>query len=195
MSARRTQPVLSWRLLLLILGLALLAAGCPGDTDEAEEAPEGAGLEPPEGVDPDELGLGEPPSNGAHELYAHNCIACHQADGQGIEGVYPALAGNPVVTAEDPSAVIRTVLRGRGGMPTFSQLDDESLAALVSYIRQAWENEASVVEPADIAAARDVDEEAPEEEPEEPEEEEEEEPREEAEEQAEDNGDEENGQE
>lgn len=202
-SRRATRPALSWRLLVLIMGLALLAAGCPGDTESAEEAPEGAGLEPPEGVDQDEIGHDAPPPNGGDDLYAQYCVACHQSDGQGIEGAYPALAGNPVVTADDPSAVIGVVLRGRGGMPTFSNLEDETLAELVSYIRQAWENDAAAVDPAAVAAAREAEEEGAEEEgaEEEGEEEEgeeqdgEEEPREEAEEEAEENGDGEDGQE
>ncbi|MCL4302159.1 MAG: cytochrome c [Anaerolineae bacterium] len=79
-------------------------------------------------------------------LFALNCAACHQANGQGIEGVYPPLAGNEFVLTDDPSPAIQVVLTGRAGMPHFQDyLSTEEIAAILSYVRNAWGNNASPV--------------------------------------------------
>lgn len=80
-------------------------------------------------------------------LFRDYCVACHQEGGKGIEDIFPALAGNPVVTSA-PEPLIYTVLHGRGGMPSFARaLSDEELAHLLSYIRTSWSNDASLVSP------------------------------------------------
>lgn len=80
------------------------------------------------------------------EIYMNVCIACHQPDGNGIEGFYLPLNNNPLVTLEDPTYLITTVLNGRGGMPRFdTTYSDEEIAAITSYVRQAWDNEADPV--------------------------------------------------
>ncbi len=79
-------------------------------------------------------------------VYASYCAACHQLDGQGIGNAYPALAGNPFVTAEDPAGILRVVFTGRAGMPHFRDyLTQQEIAAAVSYVRNGWENDAAVV--------------------------------------------------
>jgi cytochrome c6 len=89
------------------------------------------------------------------QIFNSVCIACHQAEGAGIEGIYPALAGNPLVTLDDPTVVISTVLTGRGGMPTFAGIyDDEQIAGVISYIRGSFGNTASPVTPEQVAAIR-----------------------------------------
>lgn len=88
-------------------------------------------------------------------IYDTVCIACHQPGGVGIDGIYPALDGNPLVTLDDPTYVLSVVLSGRGGMPRMSWLfDDDEIAAVVSYIRQAWSNDASPVTADEVAAIR-----------------------------------------
>jgi mono/diheme cytochrome c family protein len=78
-------------------------------------------------------------------VYADNCATCHQPDGQG-QGDYPALAGNAFVTADEPTAVIETVLYGRGEMPAFADtLANQEIAAVISYIRNSWGNSAAAV--------------------------------------------------
>ncbi|MCB0126185.1 MAG: cytochrome c, partial [Caldilineaceae bacterium] len=80
------------------------------------------------------------------EEFSKYCAACHQADGQGIPNAYPALARNGFVLAEDPSGVLRVIFTGRAGMPHFREaLSAQQIAAIVSYIRNSWENEASTV--------------------------------------------------
>jgi cytochrome c6 len=80
------------------------------------------------------------------------CAACHQSDGKGIPGAFPALQANAVVLGP-PEALAKTVLDGRGAMPAFgAELDDERLAAILTYARSAWGNTAPAV-PADLVAA------------------------------------------
>lgn len=89
------------------------------------------------------------------DIYTNVCIACHQADGNGINPVYLPLNNNPLVTLEDPTYVITTVLNGRGGMPRFdTTYDDEEIAAIVSFIRQEWDNDAPPVTAEQVAEVR-----------------------------------------
>lgn len=87
-------------------------------------------------------------------LYAVNCAPCHQPNGEGNLNRFPSLNNNALVTAQSPQPLIRTVLYGRGVMPSFAPtLPDEEIAAVLSYIRQAWNNDAS---PITAAAVRTV---------------------------------------
>jgi len=87
-------------------------------------------------------------------LFAKNCAACHQATGAGIPGAFPALKGNTFAQG-DPAIVIATVLKGRAGMPAFAaSLDDDKLAAVITYVRSAWGNQAGAVSGPDVATIR-----------------------------------------
>jgi mono/diheme cytochrome c family protein len=89
------------------------------------------------------------------EIFTNVCIACHQPDGKGIEGIYPPLAGNPLITTEDPTYFVSTVLTGRGGMPPFSGIySDEEIAAITTFVRQNWENDAPPVSTEQVAEIR-----------------------------------------
>ena len=89
-------------------------------------------------------------------LFAKNCAACHQLTGAGIPQAFPPLKGSAFVQGE-ANTVIATVLKGRGGMPTFAKtLDDEQLALVIRYARQSWGNKASPVTPQDIKAVREL---------------------------------------
>jgi mono/diheme cytochrome c family protein len=86
-----------------------------------------------------------------HEVYVRECARCHQLDGRGQAGVYPNLAGNPIVTLASPEPAIEIVLEGRGGMPGFGgAVSEQKLSAVVSYVRGAWGNDASPVSPAQV---------------------------------------------
>ncbi|MCC7082510.1 MAG: cytochrome c oxidase subunit II [Burkholderiales bacterium] len=94
------------------------------------------------------------------KVFAQNCVACHQANGMGIPGTFPALNGSAVV--KGPKAKqLDTVLHGvvLDGKPTamqsFAHLSDVELAAVVTYTRNAWNNKSGeAVTPADVKAAR-----------------------------------------
>jgi mono/diheme cytochrome c family protein len=80
-------------------------------------------------------------------LYDDNCAKCHQKDGNGKPGQYPKLAGNPLVTLEDPIPAITIVTYGKGSMPGFSDtLDPDQIAEILSYIRNSWGNQAPAVD-------------------------------------------------
>ena len=90
------------------------------------------------------------------KVYEDNCVDCHRHNGKGLPGTFPAHDGNPFVVGP-PSPVIATVLNGRKGnlgrMPDWKdKLDDQQIAAVVTYIRQAWSNRAPAVTPAMVAA-------------------------------------------
>jgi mono/diheme cytochrome c family protein len=89
------------------------------------------------------------------EIFNNVCIACHQPDGKGVEGIYLPLAGNPLVTLEDPTYLITTILNGRGGMPRFdTTYSDEDIAAIATFVRQAWDNDAAPVTAEQVAEVR-----------------------------------------
>ncbi|MGH6962199.1 MAG: c-type cytochrome, partial [Dongiaceae bacterium] len=86
-------------------------------------------------------------------VYKANCAACHQAEGQGLPPNFPALKGSKLANGPAKDHIQQT-LTGRNLMPPFPQLKDEELAAVITYERQSWGNKASIVQPADVAAAR-----------------------------------------
>ena len=87
------------------------------------------------------------------KVYATNCAACHQANGEGL-GPFPALKGGPLVNG--PAAGhIGIVLNGKAAMPPFAaQMNDLDLAAVITYERNSWGNDAGIVQPKDVKAAR-----------------------------------------
>lgn len=87
-------------------------------------------------------------------LFMKNCAACHQATGKGIPGAFPALAGNAFVQgkASDPASVL---LKGRGGMPDFSDtLNDRDIATVLTFVRNNWGNKAEPLTEAEVVALR-----------------------------------------
>jgi len=88
------------------------------------------------------------------KTFIDNCSACHQEDGRGIAGAFPALAGDKFVIGP-PTAPIGVVLQGRAGMPTFqADLTDGQIAAALTYVRSAWGNKAPAVTPDQVKALR-----------------------------------------
>ena len=91
------------------------------------------------------------------KLYAMACAACHQPHGGGVPGIAPPLAGSDWVSGP-PERLARVLLHGLYGpiqvneetwnlsMPPLGSLEDEQLAAVLSYIRRAWGNTAPFVE-------------------------------------------------
>lgn len=95
-----------------------------------------------------------PPAPSGATIFAQNCAACHQAQGQGVPGAFPKLQGDAFVRGPAPQ-VAYLLTHGRGGMPSFaSDLDDGQIAAVLTYVRSAWGNHAPPITPATVAAAR-----------------------------------------
>lgn len=100
-----------------------------------------------------------------NQVYAANCVACHQAGGTGLAGVFPPLAGSRWVLGST-ERLVQIMLHGiqgeievqgtvyNGVMPAFARLSDAELAAVTSHIRSSWGNTADPINPADIAAGR-----------------------------------------
>lgn len=87
-------------------------------------------------------------------VYNTNCVSCHQAQGQGIPGTFPALDGSKIATTDKPGH-IHIVLNGKNMMPNWSQLSDTDIAAVITFERNSWSNKTGdVIQPADIKAAR-----------------------------------------
>lgn len=102
------------------------------------------------------------------QIYGAKCVACHQATGTGVAGVFPPLAGSEWVNG-DANTLVKLVLLGvsgeievkgqkyNGQMPPFKdQLSDAELAAVLSHIRSQWGNSAAPVDAAAVKQARDA---------------------------------------
>jgi cytochrome c oxidase subunit 2 len=95
------------------------------------------------------------------EVFTTTCVACHQANGMGIPGTFPALNGDTKFVLAPMKGQILTELNGHPGtaMPAFrDQLSDTQLAAVITYTRNAWDNAGKgpdpVVQPKDVLALR-----------------------------------------
>jgi cytochrome c oxidase subunit 2 len=89
------------------------------------------------------------------KVYAANCAACHRPDGKGAGPIKP-LDGSAIVQ-NDPAAQIHILLNGaaNGAMPSWKQLSDTEIAAVITYTKNSWSNKTGkAVQPADIVAAR-----------------------------------------
>ena len=90
------------------------------------------------------------------KVYAANCAVCHKADGSGA-GPIKALDKSPVVLSDNHLEQIQVVLNGRmdKGMPSWKQLSDTDIAAVVTYTKNSWSNKTGqTVQPAEVLAAR-----------------------------------------
>lgn len=99
--------------------------------------------------------------------YVARCASCHRLNGQGTAQIFPALAGNSVVMADNPSSLIQITLAGgamaktpghklRPSMPELTKLDDRSIADILTFIRTSWGNKGLPVAEKDVAAMRGV---------------------------------------
>ena len=88
-------------------------------------------------------------------VYEVNCVACHQTNGQGIAGIFPALVGSDIVL-NNKERNIEILMEGVQGaaMNSFSYLSEVEIASVITYTRQSWGNDekgdGEVVVPKDI---------------------------------------------
>ncbi|MEP6939932.1 MAG: copper-containing nitrite reductase [Rudaea sp.] len=99
------------------------------------------------------------------QLFTGTCSVCHQVNGAGLPGVFPPLAKSDLIAA-DPKRPIRIVLRGLTGkitvngkdyesvMPPMTQLNDDEVANILTYVLNSWDNPGGQVVAEDVAKAR-----------------------------------------
>jgi mono/diheme cytochrome c family protein len=115
---------------------------------------------------PASLDARDPRMVAGQAIYRDQCSACHGLDGDGTPQLFPSLAKSSGVLAQDPASLIRVVLRGARsagtaaeptapGMPSYGeQLDDEQVAAVLTFIRNGWGRGAPAVSSSAVASAR-----------------------------------------
>jgi mono/diheme cytochrome c family protein len=153
---------MSTRNVLIILVLAGALGACsakkkPGQPQASSGAPEAtAAAAAARDAGPSAAEVGA-------RIYSGNCVPCHQQTGMGIAGVYPSLAGSPVVLG-DPAQLALWVVKGQrppsmtaGRYPTqmlqFGWMKPADAAALFSYVRSNFGNSAAPVDVAAVAKA------------------------------------------
>ena len=107
-----------------------------------------------------------PAMTAGQAIYRDQCSACHGIDGRGVAMLFPSLAQSSLAHASDPTSAIRLVLRGgrsvatsaeptAPGMPPFGwQLNDDQVAAVLTYVRNAWQTAAAPVSAETVGRAR-----------------------------------------
>ena len=102
------------------------------------------------------------------KIYGTLCTQCHQPNGGGSPALqFPPLAGSDWVLAEGPNRIIRVVLNGAMGpftvsgaqvnntmVPWRDTLNDDDIAAVLTYVRNEWGNKAAPVTPAQVKKVR-----------------------------------------
>jgi mono/diheme cytochrome c family protein len=99
-------------------------------------------------------------------IYRDQCSACHGIDGKGVSKLFPSLVDSGVSGPGDPATAVRIILRGARsvatkseptapGMPSYGrQLDDAQVAAVGTYIRNAWGRSGPAVSPSTVKDIR-----------------------------------------
>lgn len=134
---------------LLVLG----CISCEGNNTNSVQ------LNPP-------LTIGNSPYPAGKIIYQKICIACHQADGKGIQGTYPPLSGSDYLLS-DKFRAIRQVIRGSSGklivngntfqaVMTPQNLNDSDVALVLDYVYHSFGNNGFTVSPAEVKSVRDT---------------------------------------
>jgi mono/diheme cytochrome c family protein len=165
------EPLSIW--LICIYGFAILLGGAylgrysgnfGAEGLDYSDAPAAKKAVGPEGAQ--ETVVAGPVERGK-KIYSANCATCHQANGEGVAGQYPPVAGSEWVTGstkrlgmillkglEGPMTV-KGVQYGSAVMqPWEKTLNDQKIADVMTYIRQEWGNTAGPVAPEGVAALR-----------------------------------------
>ena len=107
----------------------------------------------------------EEQTHAGQELFAGTCSVCHQPNGAGLPGVFPPLAKSDFL-ASDVSRAVGIVLRGLNGkvtvngqeynsvMPPMTQLNDDEVANILTYVLNSWGNPGGRVTKDDVAKQR-----------------------------------------
>ena len=90
--------------------------------------------------------------------YKAQCLVCHQANGEGIKGAFPALVKSPIsIGKERRLEHIHQIIYGKNLMPALGHLSDVDIAAITTYERNAWgNNTGDIVQAKEVAEARKI---------------------------------------
>ena len=131
--------------------IATYLKSVPGGTDEPNRTP---------------VAANDPRMQAGKAIFRDTCSACHGLDAKGVSNLFPALADAPSVRSPDPTSAIRVVLRGARSvataqeptapaMPSFGwQLNDDQIAAVLTYVRNSWGAAAKPVSSDDVKNQR-----------------------------------------
>lgn len=87
-------------------------------------------------------------------LYKNNCMACHQANGAGLQGAFPPLKGSAIVLGDDMELFVRIIMQGYDARPEYAvmnavgkdnALTPEEVTSIINHERTSWGNDASEV--------------------------------------------------
>jgi mono/diheme cytochrome c family protein len=144
-------PIPVW--LVTVIGLGLFWAGAYLFSFSGGFRSDVFDFEPKFGVVGGGAGAPPDPKVVGKALFSANCITCHQANGEGLPGQYPPLAGSEIVLGPAVNHTIAIVLKGLQGpvtvkgqafnnamQPWEGQYTDQQLAAILTYIRSDWGN-------------------------------------------------------
>jgi mono/diheme cytochrome c family protein len=127
----------------------------PGDPAHGQKQPQAAAASSDQGI-----------MKAGAQIFADECSGCHGGDGKGVSGLFPSLSGTPVVQQADAASLVHVVLRGAisagtelaptaAAMPAFAWvMNDDQVAAVVTYIRNSWGNAAPEVKAGEVGRAR-----------------------------------------
>jgi mono/diheme cytochrome c family protein len=116
---------------------------------------------------PSPLPASDPAMVAGAAIYRDQCSACHGLDGKGITELFPSIADSSMVRSDDATTSIRIVLRGArsvgtkaqptaSGMPSYGrQLDDDQIAAVLTYMRNSWGGAAGAITSEQVSKVRD----------------------------------------
>lgn len=112
------------------------------------------------------LSANDPAMVAGGAIYRDQCSACHGLDGKGVAELFPSIADSSMVKSNDPTTSIRIVLRGARsvgtssqptapGMPSYGrQLNDDEVAAVLTYMRNNWGSAATPVTSEQVSKVR-----------------------------------------
>ena len=156
-----------WTRAVLAAGIVLLLPAC-GQEQASSAGSNGSATDPALAVHAAEAApaasLEERLASGK-DLFTQHCAACHQAEGGGLAGAFPPLAGSDYF-AEDSTLAVAAVVKGLSGpitvngvdynavMPALGYLSDQQVADVVTFVLNSWDNQGGEVQAAEVAAVR-----------------------------------------
>lgn len=153
-------------LLVSIILVLLAACGSPAERSSSEADSTGGADSPDAGQSGTGTEQAAPDSVlvMGKKVYDSYCLACHQADGSGVPGMYPPLTDTTWLA--DDEKLIGVILDGLSGtitvhgetynqmMPTHNFLEDNEIAAVLSYVQEEFGNRKRSISPEEVKAQR-----------------------------------------